>query len=98
MLVLAVAAKECGRIIRGRAAVRSEFFSTMPTISPTFACFSSVSVMVASVALGQGVVLNEELTVIELTIMKQAHLHQHISFNRGPLLKEEGLMRFPTFQ
>ncbi len=86
MLALAVAVEGCGRVLRGRAAVRGVFFSTMPAVSPSFAHLGSMSVMVASIALGQGAVLNEELTVLELPVMKQALLHQNVSFTRGPHL------------
>jgi hypothetical protein len=47
----------------------------MPTVSPTFASLGSVSVTVAFVALGQGAVLNEELTLFEFPVVKQALLH-----------------------
>jgi hypothetical protein len=45
-----------------------------------------MSVTVASVALGQVAVLNEELTIFELPIMKQALLHLNVSFTRSPHL------------
>ncbi len=98
MLALAVAAGVSGRVIVGRAAIRSMFFSTMPAVSPTFARVGSVFVTVTSVALGHGAVLNEELTVFELPIMEQALLHQNVSFHGGPHLKEEGPMRFAALQ
>jgi hypothetical protein len=98
VLALAVAAGVSGRVIVGRAAIRSMFFSTMPAVSPTFARVGSVSVTVTSVALGHGAVLNEELTVFELPVMEQALLHQNVSFHGGPHLQEEGPMRFAALQ
>ncbi len=86
MLTLAVAAGVSGGVLGGGAAVGGMFFSTMPTVSPTFARVGSVSVMVTSVALGQGAVLYEQLTVSELPIVEQALLHQNNSFHGGPHL------------
>ncbi len=80
MLALAVAAGVSGKVFVGGAAVRSMFFSTMPAVSPTFACVSSVFVTVTLVALGHGAVLNEVLTVFELPVVEQALLHQNFSF------------------
>jgi hypothetical protein len=74
------------------------FFSTMPAVSPTFARVGSVSVVVASVALGHSAVLNEELTVFELPVVEQALLHQNVSFHGGPHLQEEWPMRFVALQ
>ncbi len=51
------------------------FFSEMPAVSPTFARMGSVSVVVASVALGHSAVLNEELTVSKLPVIEHALLH-----------------------
>jgi hypothetical protein len=62
------------------------FFSTMLAVSPTFARVSIVSVMLTSVGLGQGAVLNEVLTVFEFPIVEQAPLHQNVSFYGGPHL------------
>ncbi len=75
MLALAAAAGVGGRILRGRAAVRGMFFSEMPAVSLTFARMSSLSVVVASVALGHSAVLNEELTVSKLPVIEHALLH-----------------------
>jgi hypothetical protein len=61
-------------------------FSTVPTVSLTFAHMDSVSVVVASVALGHSAVLNEELTVFELPVVEQALLHENVSFHGGPHL------------
>ncbi len=58
----------------------------MPAVFPTFACLSSVSVVVASIALGHSAVLNEVLTVFELPVVEQAFLHQNVSFHGGPHL------------
>jgi hypothetical protein len=74
------------------------FFSTMPAVSPTFARVGSVSITVASEALGQGAVLNEELTVLKLPIVEQALLHQSVSFHGGSHLQEEGPMCLATLQ
>ncbi len=98
MLALVVAAGVSGRVIVGRAAVRSMFFSTMPAVSPTFARVGRVSVTVTSVTLGHGAVINEELTVFELTVMEQALLHQNVSLHGGPHLQEERPMCFATLQ
>jgi hypothetical protein len=78
VLALAIAAGVGGRVFRSGAAVVGMFFSTMPTVFPTFARLCSVSIIVALVALGQGTVLNTELTVFELPIMEQALLHLDI--------------------
>ncbi len=75
MLALADGAGVGGGVLGGGAAVRGIFFSTMPAVFPTFASMGSVTVVVASVALGHSAVLNEELTVFELPIMEQALLH-----------------------
>ncbi len=86
MLALPVAAGVGGRVLESGAAVGGMFFSTMPAVSPTFARMGSVSVVVASVALGRSAVLNEDLTIFELPIMEQALLHQNVSFHGGPHL------------
>ncbi len=86
MLALAVAARVDGRVLIGGAAVKGMFLSTMPAVFPMFARKGSVSLMVASVALGHGTVLNEELTVFELPVVEQALLHQNVSFHGGPHL------------
>jgi hypothetical protein len=62
------------------------FFSTMLAISPTIARISSMSIVVAPVALGHDAVLNEGLTVFELPIVEQALLHLNVSFHGGPHL------------
>ncbi len=87
-----------GRVFVGGAAVGGMFFGTMPAVSPTFACVGSVSIPVASEALGQSAVLNEELTLLKLPIVEQALLHQNISFHGGSHLQEEGPMRLATLQ
>ncbi len=63
-------------------------FSTDITVSPTFARLCCMPITVAVVALRQVAFLNEELTVLELPIMKQALLHQSVSFPRGPHIEE----------
>jgi hypothetical protein len=83
VFALAVTAGVGGRILRGGAAVGGMFFSTMPAVSLTFARMGSVSVVVASAALGHSAVLNEELTVIELPVVEQALLRQYVSFPVG---------------
>ncbi len=70
MIVLAVAALDSGKVVKGGAAVRGMFFCTVPTVSFAFAHLCSVSVAIALVALGKGADLNEELKVIELLAMK----------------------------
>ncbi len=86
MLALAVAAGVGGVVLGGGAVVGGMFLSTMLAVSATFARMGSVSVVVASVALGHSAVLNEELTVFELPIVEQALLHQNVSFHGGPHL------------
>ncbi len=86
MLALAVAAEVGGGVFRGGASIGGMFFSKMLAVSPTFARVGSVSVIVTSVALGHGAVLNEELTVFELPIVEQALLHQNLTFHGGPHL------------
>jgi hypothetical protein len=98
VLAHAVAAVGGGRVIRCGAAVGCMFFSTVSTVFPTFAHHGSEYVAVASVALGQGVVLNVALTIFELPVMKQALLYQSFSFTRGPHLQEKGSMLFTTLQ
>ncbi len=97
MLTLAVSAGVSGRVLRGGAAVRV-FFSTMLAVSPTFPRMGSVSVVVASVAMGHSAVLNEELTVFELPVVEQALLHQNVHFHGGLHHQVEGPMRFATLQ
>ncbi len=75
MLALAVAARVVGRVFVGGAAVRGISFSSMPAVSPSFARVCSVFVTVASLALSQGAVFNEEPTVLERPVMEQALLH-----------------------
>ncbi len=86
MLALAVAAGVGGGVLGGGAAVGGMFFSTMPAVSPTFALVGSVSIVVASVALGHSAVLNEELAVFELPIVEQALLHENVSLRGSPYL------------
>ncbi len=57
-----------GRVFVGGAAVGGMFLCTMPAVSPTFARVGSASMTVATVALGQGAVLNEELTVFKFPL------------------------------
>jgi hypothetical protein len=64
-----------GKVFVGGAAVRGMFLSTMLAVSPTFAHVGSVSITVASVALGQSAVFIIELTVFELPVVGQAVLH-----------------------
>ncbi len=45
------------------AAFRVMFISTNAAVFPTFACLGSVSVTLASEALGQGLVLSEEVSL-----------------------------------
>ncbi len=75
MLAHAVAAGIGSRVFVGGAAVGGMFFSTIPTVSATFARVCSVSVTVESVALSHGAVLNEELTILELPNVEQTLLH-----------------------
>jgi hypothetical protein len=75
VLTLIVATGVDGRVLGGGAAVRGMFFSTMPAVSPTFTRMGSVSIVIASVALGHSAVHNEEPTAFELPIVEQAHLH-----------------------
>ncbi len=98
MLTLAVAAVVDGGVHSGEAAVGGMFFRTMPAVSLTFARVGSVSVVLASVALGQSAVLNEELTVFELPIVEQALLRHNVSFYGGSYVVEEGPMRLATLQ
>ncbi len=98
MSTLAVAAGVGRWALGSGAAVGGMFFSTMLAVSLTFACLCSVSIMVASVALCHGAVLNKELTVFELPVMEQAFLHHNDSFSRAPNLKEESLMCFAMLQ
>ncbi len=86
MLALAVSADVHGHIIRGRATVRGMIISAMPTVPSTFASHVSVSGTIAFVVKSQGVVLIEELIVLELPFMELAFLDRIVSFTRGPHL------------
>jgi hypothetical protein len=98
VLALAVAAGVNGRVLTGEAAAGGMFFSTIPAASHTFVRMGSVSIVVASVALGHSAVINDELTVFMLSIVEQALLHQNVSFHEGPHLQEAGPMCFAALQ
>ncbi len=75
MLALAVAARASSRVFRGGAAVGGMFFSTMPTVYLTFACFSSVFITIASIRLSGGADLIDELKVFKFLVVRQALPH-----------------------
>ncbi len=81
MLALTVAATVGSWVLRGGAAFRVVFLSTMPTITPTFARLNSVSKTVAFVALCESVVFNEELIVIKLSVMEYTLLPHDVSLS-----------------
>jgi hypothetical protein len=69
MFALAVGAGVGGGDFRGRASPSVVVFSTKATSSLTFASLCSVPVALAVKALHHNAILNEEHTVMELSIM-----------------------------